>query len=116
MGELCLLDPLNGVLAVIASDKDDSYGKDANNDGSASIPAAGDWNRIQVNSGASSITLQNVLIRYGGGGAGGAMLTMTNSAFGTLSSTTLELSSSFAAALAHGKHRLQLQRLRFRII
>jgi len=53
---------------VFTSIKDDSYGGDTNNDGSASSPSRGDWWSIRFNS--SSIdtlnTLKHCIVRYGG--------------------------------------------------
>ena len=53
---------------VFTSLKDDSYGGDTNNDGSASSPSRGDWWSIRFNS--SSIDTLNILkhciVRYGG--------------------------------------------------
>ena len=50
---------------VFTSLKDDAYGGDLNNDGSATIPQPGDWNTLNIKSGAQAL-LDNMLIRYGG--------------------------------------------------
>ena len=52
---------------VFTSQKDDEYGGDTNNDGNATLPAAGNWPKIQVaaTSGSSSI-FSNCIVRYGG--------------------------------------------------
>ena len=49
----------------ITSYKDDSVGGDTNGDGEDSVPAAGDWNYIRVEDGASA-TFDHTIIRYGG--------------------------------------------------
>ncbi|MCX6029280.1 MAG: hypothetical protein NT169_08255, partial [Chloroflexi bacterium] len=52
---------------VFASIKQDAYGGDSNNDGSASAPAAGDWYGIFFDgAGASASLLNHVVIEYAG--------------------------------------------------
>jgi hypothetical protein len=53
---------------VITSAKDDTAGGDSNRDGATSAPVAGDWLGIQV---AGEATLEQVILRYGGGSASG---------------------------------------------
>jgi parallel beta-helix repeat protein len=52
---------------VFTSLKDDIYGEDTNNDGSASVPAAGDWYYIQFTSSSTASRLDQVIVRFGGG-------------------------------------------------
>ncbi|MBI2055491.1 MAG: right-handed parallel beta-helix repeat-containing protein, partial [Candidatus Sungbacteria bacterium] len=59
---------------VFTSFKDDSYGGDANNDGAASLPAAGDWRFILYESTATTSAMNYGLVRYGGSGSDQAML------------------------------------------
>ncbi|AEE49027.1 CARDB domain-containing protein [Haliscomenobacter hydrossis] len=63
---------------VFTSIKDDEYGGDSNNDGTASKPSDQDWRSINVNNSVSS--LKNCLFRYGGYYFGGdAALDIGNS-------------------------------------
>lgn len=56
---------LSGASVVITSVRDDSISGDTNEDGGASVPSAGAWRTITVNSGAS-VALFNVEMAYGG--------------------------------------------------
>jgi parallel beta-helix repeat protein len=49
---------------IFTSYKDDTYGADTNGDGTATLPAAGDWDSIKIYN--SSTTLAYALIQYGG--------------------------------------------------
>ena len=51
---------------VFTSAKDDSVGRDANNDGAASRPAEGDWEAIYLEPGSDASVLEHVQIRYAG--------------------------------------------------
>jgi RHS repeat-associated protein len=46
--------------------KDDSLDGDTNNDGSATVPTAGDWTSIQFNSSSSASRFDQVIVKYGG--------------------------------------------------
>lgn len=53
---------------VLTSLQDDSYGGDLNNNGTATLPAHSDWSGLYAYYVNTSITLQNVLLRYAGNG------------------------------------------------
>ncbi|HTE05444.1 MAG TPA: right-handed parallel beta-helix repeat-containing protein [Planctomycetota bacterium] len=55
---------------ILTSIKDDSVDGDTNADGAASAPAHGDWIGVQVNAAAAPSTLEHVLLRWFGAGAG----------------------------------------------
>ncbi len=61
---------------VFTSEKDDSYGGDTNQDGMASTPSKGDWNRIDIRN-ASSV-LEYVTVKYGASTNRGALHVRTN--------------------------------------
>lgn len=50
---------------VLTSIKDDEYGGDTNNDGTATTPAAGDWSHVYFASGSTG-SIDYAIIRYGG--------------------------------------------------
>lgn len=52
---------------VITSFKDDEYGGDTNNDGTSTLPTAGDWKYVRLKSLTATSTLDKAIIRYGSG-------------------------------------------------
>ncbi len=64
-------DGTSGSEIIFTSIKDDNYGGDTNNDGSSSMPAAGDWYSIYFfdQSDDASCTMDHCIVNYGGGGS-----------------------------------------------
>lgn len=58
-------DPGNKVYFTSLKDDSTEAGGDTNGDGGANQPAAGNWNSVEIDSGASA-TISNAVIRYGG--------------------------------------------------
>ncbi len=55
---------------IFTSLKDDEYAGDTNNDQDKTSPSPGDWDKIYFTSSSKDSQLNNVIIRYGGGGYG----------------------------------------------
>ncbi len=73
---------------IFTSFKDDSVGGDTNGDGTVSVPAPGDWDRIYVNAAGARATLDYVQLLYGGKlGTGGRDSSISMSLAGTLEIT-----------------------------
>jgi hypothetical protein len=68
-------------LVVFTSYRDDFYGGDTNNDGSASVPTAGEWNYITVDGTAidPQVRFKNCVLRYGGSGTTLGVIRCVNS-------------------------------------
>lgn len=71
--------------------KDDTVGGDSNNDGTATAPAKGDWEKVYL-SPSGRATLTQTVLRYGGAGGWG-MLHLDHTAQATLDHATLAHSS-----------------------
>jgi competence ComEA-like helix-hairpin-helix protein len=54
---------------VFTSLKDDDYGGDANNDGLITQPAPGDWDKLYFASTSRDSQLEDIVVRYAGGGS-----------------------------------------------
>jgi len=96
---------------VFTSIKDDSYGGDTNNDGTATSPNRGDWRSITFNS--SSIDTLNLLkhciVRYGGYtyyGPNNYGAVRIYDAAATIDSSTIEMSSSTGIGIYGSAHPL----------
>ncbi len=81
---------------VFTSMRDDAYGGDTNGDGTATVPAPGDWSTIHVHEGS---VIQNAVVRYGGTNYYGTSVEVDS---GLLVSSTVELSAGAGAAVYNG--------------
>ncbi len=75
---------------VFTSIYDDSYGGDTNNDGDATKPAKGDWDKVLILNGQGEF--EHTIMKYGGG-TGGSMLNYWNGASGWVKGCELKYSS-----------------------
>jgi Peptidase family M23 len=75
--------------------KDDSVGGDTNGDATSTTPGFGDWDRIKLDSGASS-TIKYAVIRYGGSTGQGTPITLWNSG-GSLTLSNTEVATGVNA-------------------
>jgi hypothetical protein len=86
----------------ITSLKDDSVGGDANDDATATSPAAGDWADISLDA-KSTTTIQNAIIRYGGANNSPAFANVfMNGGYLSATSTTFASSSDHGFQFASG--------------
>jgi hypothetical protein len=80
--------------------KDDAVGGDTNSDGGTTVPARGDWNQVQFNSGSQG-TLSHTVLRYGGRTVTGGSTSNVYNNGGTLAITNSELAFGGQYGLYH---------------
>lgn len=85
---------------IFTSSRDDSAGGDTNSDGTGTAAVNGEWPGITLASGSTGNVLDNVEIRFGGGGSNGAAL-FANAPF-TLSNSAVKNSSVTGVRIESG--------------
>ena len=95
---------------VFTSLNDDNYAGDTNNNGSATLPSAGDWTRLLIANGGSA-GFEQVLIRYAGGNVyGQTQESIRNNGTLSLLNTTLEYSADTGLRMNDGTLSVQMSK------
>jgi fibronectin type 3 domain-containing protein len=92
----------DGSPVVFTSERDDTYGGDANGDGPTTAPAPGDWGYIRIDT--ATTDFQHGIVRYGGYYAydGANSMLWVNSASPTIQNNTFERAYDKAVFVAGG--------------
>ncbi|MHB8840754.1 MAG: right-handed parallel beta-helix repeat-containing protein [Candidatus Aquicultor sp.] len=84
---------------VFTSIKDDYYAGDTNGDGTATVPAKGDWSQLYLGSGSTSSVLDNCIVKYAGYSAYYGAIYVASQSF-TLTNNTIAMNSTYAVYTA----------------